>query len=51
MRIPNDRLLAEQCPEIDIILGGHDHHYVNEYVSRMGGFTIVMRLGLKICEG
>jgi 5'-nucleotidase len=27
MRMPNDRRLAVQVPEIDIILGGHDHHY------------------------
>ncbi|EGR28575.1 ser thr protein phosphatase family protein, putative [Ichthyophthirius multifiliis] len=25
MRIPNDNILAENVPEIDLILGGHDH--------------------------
>ena len=28
MRLPNDKKLAEQVPEIDLILGGHDHHYM-----------------------
>lgn len=27
MRTPNDVKLAEQCDEIDLILGGHDHVY------------------------
>ena len=27
-RLPNDELLAERCPEIDMICGGHDHDYV-----------------------
>lgn len=28
MRAPNDRRLASECPrEVDLILGGHDHHY------------------------
>jgi 5'-nucleotidase len=27
-RLPNDELLAERCPEIDLICGGHDHDYV-----------------------
>eukprot|EP00668_Euglena_longa_P029513 GGOE01036864.1.p1 GENE.GGOE01036864.1~~GGOE01036864.1.p1 ORF type:complete len:684 (+),score=206.12 GGOE01036864.1:67-2052(+) len=27
MRIPNDQLLADQGTGIDLILGGHDHHY------------------------
>lgn len=27
MRMPNDEILAVQVPEIDIILGGHDHDY------------------------
>ena len=25
MRLNNEKLLAENCPEIDLILGGHDH--------------------------
>eukprot|EP00127_Corallochytrium_limacisporum_P006869 Clim_evm84s236 gene=Clim_evmTU84s236 len=27
MRQPNDLRLADEAPEIDIVLGGHDHHY------------------------
>lgn len=27
MRIPNEIILAQQVPEIDLILGGHDHVY------------------------
>ena len=33
MRLPNDILLGEEVPEIDIILGGHDHNYVCEKVN------------------
>jgi len=29
MRWNNDRNLAEQVPEIDLFLGGHDHDYGN----------------------
>ena len=25
MRVPNDRKLAEECTEVDLFLGGHDH--------------------------
>lgn len=27
MRAPNDLLLLQQVPEIDAVLGGHDHNY------------------------
>jgi 5'-nucleotidase len=27
MRVPNDKMLGAAVPEIDVILGGHDHHY------------------------
>ncbi|XP_071092097.1 mannosylglucosyl-3-phosphoglycerate phosphatase-like [Haliotis cracherodii] len=33
MRWPNDRRLAESVPDIDIILGGHDHDYGVEMVN------------------
>ena len=40
MRVPNDTRLAEEAPEIHLILGGHDHHYeVRSYClfSQRGG--------------
>lgn len=33
MRTPNDIKLAENCPEIDLILGGHDHVYEIKVVN------------------
>ncbi|XP_050300775.1 trifunctional nucleotide phosphoesterase protein YfkN isoform X2 [Anthonomus grandis grandis] len=41
MRTPNDIKLAENCEEIDLILGGHDHVYEvkqvnNKYVIKSG---------------
>lgn len=30
MRVPNDRKLSMEVPEIDIILGGHDHIVICE---------------------
>ena len=33
MRLPNDIILGEEVPEIDIILGGHDHNYVCEQLN------------------
>ncbi len=34
MRVPNDLRLAENVPEIDLILGGHDHHYEVKEVGK-----------------
>ena len=34
MRVPNDVRLAEAVPEIHLILGGHDHHYEEKWVSQ-----------------
>jgi 5'-nucleotidase len=33
MRKPNDIRLAKEAPEVDLILGGHDHNYVIEVVN------------------
>ncbi|EKX34505.1 hypothetical protein GUITHDRAFT_61689, partial [Guillardia theta CCMP2712] len=38
MRRPNDRRLAAEVPELDLILGGHDHEVVREEV---GGVEII----------
>ena len=34
MRWPNDRKLAEEVDEIDLVLGGHDHDYNDVMVSK-----------------
>ncbi len=34
MRVPNDRKLAENVPEIDLILGGHDHSFYQDVVNQ-----------------
>ncbi len=33
MREPNDRKLAAELPEFHLILGGHDHHYVTDFIQ------------------
>lgn len=33
MRWPNDERLAEEAPEIDLVLGGHDHDYGLKQIS------------------
>lgn len=33
MRTPNDTRLAEEVPEIDLVLGGHDHVYEKKMVG------------------
>ena len=33
MRFQNDKILIEQVKEIDLVLGGHDHHYHCEFVN------------------
>ncbi|GLC44357.1 hypothetical protein PLESTB_000478100 [Pleodorina starrii] len=33
MREANDRKLAAEMPEFHIVLGGHDHHYVSEFIE------------------
>jgi 5'-nucleotidase len=33
MRVPNDINLAEEVEDIDLVLGGHDHHYYTHLVN------------------
>jgi 5'-nucleotidase len=37
-RLPNDIMLAEKCPELDMVFGGHDHDYV---VQDVGGVWVI----------
>ncbi|VDP79433.1 unnamed protein product [Echinostoma caproni] len=37
MRWPNDRLVAQTVPEIDLVLGGHDHNYEIEWFDNPDG--------------
>ena len=48
-RLPNDRLLAASAPEIDLVLGGHDHDYVVEDVAHATGFgtTLLVKSGAR----
>jgi len=40
MRVPNDELLAHEVEEVDIILGGHDHHYDVKPVGPFGTYVL-----------
>eukprot|EP01012_Entosiphon_sulcatum_P008574 TRINITY_DN146_c0_g1_i3.p1 TRINITY_DN146_c0_g1~~TRINITY_DN146_c0_g1_i3.p1 ORF type:complete len:611 (-),score=130.21 TRINITY_DN146_c0_g1_i3:160-1992(-) len=40
MRVPNDNLLAFEVPEVDLILGGHDHHYEVRRVGAHGTWVL-----------
>jgi 2',3'-cyclic-nucleotide 2'-phosphodiesterase (5'-nucleotidase family) len=33
MRLPNDEILAQNAPEIDLILGGHDHFIATKTIN------------------
>ena len=41
MRTPNDIRLAENVPEVDLILGGHDHVYEKKKVCIFQLFTVL----------
>jgi hypothetical protein len=45
MRTPNDIRLAESVPEIDLILGGHDHVYEKRKVINHSHFIKYVFLG------
>jgi len=38
MRMPNDVILAEKVPDIDLILGGHDHVFD---VKKINGINVI----------
>eukprot|EP00429_Kryptoperidinium_foliaceum_P067148 CAMPEP_0176053898 /NCGR_PEP_ID=MMETSP0120_2-20121206/26813_1 /TAXON_ID=160619 /ORGANISM="Kryptoperidinium foliaceum, Strain CCMP 1326" /LENGTH=1339 /DNA_ID=CAMNT_0017387359 /DNA_START=54 /DNA_END=4073 /DNA_ORIENTATION=- len=40
MRVPNDELLAHTVSGIDVILGGHDHHYDVKPVGPHGTYVL-----------
>jgi len=40
MRVPNDELLAHEVAEVDVILGGHDHHYDVKPVGPHGTYVL-----------
>ncbi|KAF8064656.1 yfkN [Scenedesmus sp. PABB004] len=40
MRVPNDLALAAAAPEIDAVLGGHDHHVQVELVQPHGNLLV-----------
>jgi len=47
-RRPSDLVIAEAVPEIDLILGGHTHTFLNEPVvfeQGQTGFTVVNQVG------
>lgn len=43
MRNPNDKALAKYVPDIDIILGGHDHIKYLELLNK--GQTLLLKSG------
>ena len=45
MRIPNDVRLAKEVQELDLVLGGHDHHYEKRQASLEKGIRESEELG------
>jgi 5'-nucleotidase len=41
-RLPNDEKLANECPELDMVMGGHDHDYV---VKEQPNHTWIVKSG------
>jgi len=55
MREPNDLRLLDEAPEIDLILGGHDHHYATKehpsgrmYVKSGTDFRDLSRMSVRV---
>ena len=42
MRMPNDVRLAEEVPDLHLILGGHDHHYEKKEVCELSLATVLI---------
>jgi len=40
MRVPNDERLAHECAGVDLICGGHDHHYDCKAVGAHGTWVL-----------
>jgi hypothetical protein len=40
MRAPNDIRLLEMVPEVDVVLGGHDHQYLVQHVQPHGNLLV-----------
>jgi len=55
-REPNDERLATEVPEIDLVLGGHDHHYASKkcephgtwYVKSGADFRYLSKITMKL---
>ena len=39
-REPNDERMVVECPDVDIVLGGHDHHYAVKNVNDAGRWYV-----------
>lgn len=48
MRMPNDVRLAEEVPELHLVLGGHDHHYEQRKVSWEGVRKVLESGGIRM---
>ena len=35
MRVPQDRNLPQEVPDIDIVLGGHDHIIMKQFINQI----------------
>ena len=47
MRMPNDLRLAREVQELDLVLGGHDHHYEMRQACCLGTGGVGMKAGVQ----